>query len=119
MQERRQFVRLDAHVGVKYWVLASEQPETTHTKDIGGGGVRLVVERALKQHTPLSVELMLPGRSKPVSFIGEVVWCESPSSASGHPPHFEVGVQFLKIDPRGQQMLIQYVAQEKKPSTSP
>jgi len=59
----------------------------------------------------LAIELTMPGVAAPISFIGKVVWCSS-SSKSGQ---FDVGIQFMRIEPKDQQALVRFVEQGSAP----
>lgn len=111
-EERRQFVRLDTTLAVKYRVLPSSIPEqATHTKNIGGGGLCVFLKERLPVGTPLEVQITLPGREKPAVFTAEVIWCEE-SEMVGSPRReraIHAGVRFVFIHPTDQDAIMQHV----------
>ena len=119
MEERRRFVRLDLKVEVSYWVLTSTDPLQTETTNMSGGGLCLMLNEPLPPRTPLAIEVRLPNRDRPVTCVGEVVWCEWVPPKGDVPPHrsVEIGVQFLKIDPEDHEALLHYVRSELSPKS--
>lgn len=111
-KERRQFVRLDTMLAVKYRVLPSSIPEqATQTKNISGGGLCVFLEERLPVGAPLEVQITLPGREKPAVFTAEVIWCEE-SEMVGSPRReriIQAGVQFVFIHPKDREAIMQHV----------
>ena len=120
MEERRRFVRLDKNVEVSYWVLTSPDPFQTQTANMSAGGLCLTLDEPLPPRTPLAVEIRLPNRDRPITCVGEVVWCEWVPPKSDAPPHHsvEIGVQFLKIDAEEHESLLHYVRAELFPKST-
>jgi len=117
MQERRRFVRLDTRLVVSYAIVPPTAAQESVTKDIGGGGVCLFVNEPLKPGTRLQIDLTLPGRERPIRFLGEVVWCESYEviGATQRARSIEAGVKFLQINPADQQTIMQHVILSLQP----
>jgi len=111
MEERRQFVRLDTRLSVEYRVIPSAAPKQSVTKDIGGGGICMFVEDPLKPGTHVQVSITLPDRQQPISFTGEVIWCEQYEiiGKTQRQRSVEAGVKFIQIDPSDQHAIMQYV----------
>lgn len=111
MEERRKFVRLDTRLDVNYVVLPSGTAQRTVTKDIGGGGICMIVERQLPLGSRLQVALKLPDREQPINFIGEVMWSE-PYEVIGKSEHrkaVECGLRFVEIAPADQEAVMRHV----------
>ena len=106
--ERREFPRLSMRLSVSYRELESPRSGRSLTKNVGGKGIRFTSEQPLHIGTRLEVTLSLPDRTQPITFIGEVAWSEMCYDAAQRKPTVEVGVRFVKIDPRDQQFLAQY-----------
>ena len=111
MQERREFVRLDTRLDITYSVLPSDAPKPAVTKDIGGKGICLFLDRELPAGTRLQVAMNLPGRTEPVHFTAEVVWCEAYEviGKSERTRAVEAGVRFIEIAPQDQEAVRQHV----------
>lgn len=120
MEERRKFVRLDTRLDVDYVVLPSGTVKRALTKDVGGGGICLFLDRVAHPGTQLQVAIRLPGREQPVHFTGEVVWCE-PYEVIGKEQRqraIEAGVQFVEISPLDREAVMQHVILSLKPPAS-
>ena len=112
MEERRQYVRLPATLKVDYTVLPRTTQTDSATKDVGGGGVRVIVQERVAPGTLLRVELTIPGQS-PIPFTGEVVWSDQykVSTALRAELSYEVGVRIVEVSPADRELLKRYVAQ--------
>ena len=122
MEERRQFVRLDTRLDIKYTVLPTGASQPGATKDIGGGGICLFAEQEMPAGTRLQVAMKLPGREQPVNFTAEVVWSEAYEviGKSHRQRSVEVGVRFVEVAPQDQEAVMQHVILGlKQPHTKP
>lgn len=117
MEERRQFVRLDTRLEVKYTILPSGSATASVTRDIGGGGICLFTDQVLERGQQLQVSLALPGRAQPVNFTGEVMWCEAYEmiGQSSRQKAVEAGIRFVEIAPQDQEAVLQHVILNFKP----
>ena len=104
MEERRKFVRLQSRLKAKCWVLGSEEPLSSTSRNIGGGGISLFTKRRLAPGMVLGIEVFFPGRLAPVRFTGEVIWSGEliTSGAQDAINTYETGVRFLDITPEDQ-----------------
>lgn len=120
MEERRRFVRLDTRLSVTYQVLPSSQAKQSVTKDIGGGGICVFLSEPLQERTQLRVEIVLPDRPQPITFMGEVVWCEQYDIIGKSQQHRSImaGVRFLNIKPDDQDAIMQHVILNLQPYSS-
>ncbi len=109
--DRRRFPRLLGELPISYRALSTDLVES-RAKDIGGGGLRVMVAEPFKMGTMLVVDVQLPDHDCRIGFIGEVVWCQrpAPNQAPGVP--LEVGLKFIKIDPGDQLSIMKYVHRE-------
>jgi hypothetical protein len=92
-------------LAVDYQIVGSHRTGRSQTSDFSPEGVRFVSEQPLPVGTEIEVSLQLPDRKDPVRFLGEVMWSQDrlqPSTGT------EVGVRFLKISKRDQDMLAHY-----------
>ena len=101
MEERRGFVRLPARLDVTYAVLPSGLVQRTRSKDLSGGGLRLLMEQPLPAGSTLQLAVALPDREPPVNLTGEVVWSEESHliGRSDRTRAVEVGVRAAEIAP--------------------
>ena len=113
MQEKRKFVRIQWPVIVLYTTL--EEPFTKDQivgKDISEGGVSFVVYERLAKGTRLNMQIQTPFDSLPIFANGKVAWIKN--IGQEHEKTFEVGVEFAKVDPKDQNRLKIYIANEIK-----
>ena len=110
MEERRKFVRLQARLKSKCWVLGTEEPLSSTSRNIGGGGISLFTKRRLAAGTVLGIEVFFPGRLAPVRFTGEVIWSGEliTSGAQDALNTYETGVRFLDITPEDRAYVLTY-----------
>ncbi|MDP3703147.1 MAG: PilZ domain-containing protein [Candidatus Omnitrophota bacterium] len=110
MQERRKFVRLQSRLQAKCWVIGTEEPLSSTSRNIGGGGISLFTKRRLAPGTVLGIEVSFPGRAAPVRFKGEVIWSGELIASDGQELRipYETGVRFLEIAPDDREFILQY-----------
>ena len=107
-RERREFPRMWMRLALSYRVVESVRGGQSLTKNVGGRGIRFLTDQPLHLGTKLEITLSPPDRPKPIIFVGEVVWSEMRHDPAYRAPMVDVGVRFVKIDPRDQQFLVQY-----------
>jgi len=61
------------------------------------GGFRAYTDEKQKRGTLLEVEIFLPERSGSVTVVAEIAWVEA--LPEGSPARFEVGMQYVKVNP--------------------
>ncbi len=118
MEEKRRFVRIEWPVLVHYKTL--EDPATEDqivAKAVSEGGVSFTVYEKLTKGTKLDMQIQVPFDSMPMFVKAKVVWIKKSAEELGKV--FEVGVEFLEVDPRDQKRLKLYINNEiqsrKKP----
>lgn len=110
MVEKRKFARLKAPIGVTYHVIKKHKRPRLHktlVRDIGGGGMSLLVNDDLRAGDLLQLEIQVPHLEDPVKAIGEVVWfvrCQGTDRESR-----EAGLMFRDIKPKELHAILEYV----------
>lgn len=109
MEERRRYVRLDTRLKISYTIVKNERdlPRDTETKDIGGGGIRILFTESLPVQTLLKLNIALPEESQPIVCTGKVVWVEEFSVMEKK--EYEAGVSFTDINSKDRDRIIKYV----------
>lgn len=108
MEERRQFIRINKSLIVRYQVLKDFlQASSSESKDISEGGIRLPVAKRFIPGIILKLWIRLEEISEPIIAVGEVLWLKD-ISGSGLP--YEVGIKFIKIDSGDRSRLYNYVS---------
>lgn len=117
---RREFVRVRSRLTTVFKVASTGKIHRALTRDISGGGVCFSTEELLEGGEVLEVEVRLPDRSQPVLFSGVVSW----SRLVRRPQHsyeaatFNVGVQFVSINPKDRNLLVAYAQMNALPPGS-
>ncbi len=113
MEDRRKFVRLDAQLPLHYGLLPSGVAQEATSTELGGGGLRLITQEHVQPESRIWIELQLPGRQRPVAFVGEVVWSQQ-HDIKGISP-VEIGVRFVEIAPEDRQAIMRHVDTTRRP----
>ena len=110
MEERRKFVRLQSRLKAKCWVLGTEEPLSSLSRNIGGGGISVFTKRRLAPGTVLGIAVHFPTRAVPIRFTGEVIWSGKliAMTAREAATPYETGVRFLKITPDDRDFILRY-----------
>jgi len=103
---RREFPRLKFHVPVRFGSWESQSQDSL-TKDLGGGGVRVVSREFLPIHTKVKLEFSLNRASELLRAVGKVVWVHKLPYSYQH----DVGIQFLDIPEMTKREISRFVEQ--------
>lgn len=112
--QRRQFVRVEVMLPVKIRIEETTEdgekvlsaPVPCYSRDISGGGMRIVSKQKIRRGAVLQVET---GRLPFLGFLNtrcEVVRCAKPASAADV---YWIGVKFLEISPQEQSRLVRFI----------
>ena len=103
----RMYVRIETSVvKVKYGVAGREvQGALRAAKNISGGGIRIPVDKRLRQGAKLALELKLPRETVPIQAQVDVIW----SARFPGRRTYEASCQFTKIDPLDRGKIIRYI----------
>jgi|GEM_PF-518128 len=112
---RREFPRLNSHIPVRFGGEESRSQDTL-TKDIGGGGVRLVSREFLPVNSKIKLEFFLHPASEALRAVGKVVWIQKLPYSYQH----DVGIQFSDISEPSRKRINHFVDQNlSTPSERP
>lgn len=117
-QERRKYVRLNAAVQVKYTIIGNPGAIRVSSKNVGAGGVCLIIAEELKIDTPLQLEIKVPDLKEPIRALGRVVW-QKPAETSGTQAavHFDTGIEFIGISNFDRFNINRYVTEHVEPKS--
>ena len=109
-QEQRRFIRVTSRLAAVVKIVKTGKVRRALTRDISAGGICVVTEELLEPGTALEVEVKLPDREAPITFLGEVSWSRpiGPPPKSYQTPTSEAGVKFVSIDPKEQDLIMLY-----------
>jgi c-di-GMP-binding flagellar brake protein YcgR len=102
--EARRFARTAVQIPVTYSVL-DDPPAPCEANDIGGGGMRVALEREFDPGTMMIVRFRLPGGERDMVARGKVVM----SFYNGQQRRYMHGLAFTQIDPADQQQIVRFV----------
>lgn len=111
LEERREFVRLNALVDVVYAKHpALDKEKLSLAKNISKGGICLIVYQRLKKQDVLDLKIYLPEDKAPISVLGRVVWVKEfiigdPSTGK----RFDIGIEFIEIKDKELNKINKYV----------
>lgn len=94
----RQYLRLPASWPIKLEETAEVQRggiQVAATRDVSAGGVAIVMRQMVPVGSQISTEIHVPALQRSIRAKGRVVRC-LPMHGGG----FDVGIQFLEIDPK-------------------
>ena len=110
MLEKRKFIRLAAAIGVTYKILKTHKrikQALSLVKDIGGGGIRLLVKEDLRVGDLIRLEIQIPHLKEPIEAVGEVVWFSAQKDKDHE--RREAGAKFRDIDQKDLHKIFEYV----------
>ena len=115
VEERRRFVRLNISVEIQYTVLEKETPDELKAKsrNISAGGICIIADEKIATDNILILSIYLPADEMPIIAKGKVVWAR-PFEIGKEGERFDVGVEFIEIDPKDRKKIDQYVFSSKK-----
>ena len=111
--ERRGYIRIRERLVTFVKDPATGKVHRALTRDLGGVGVCLITNEPLEVGVAIEGELKLPDREAPVSFSAVVVWSQVIQKEPGETldrPTREVGVKFVRIDPKDRVLIQQHAA---------
>ena len=98
--EKRRFVRADYLCKIVI-VDAGNLTISTHTKNIGAGGVRVVIDRDIDVQSQVGLQLFL--ERKTITCRGKVVWMlKIEGRDESHKYGFDTGIEFIDINQEDQ-----------------
>ncbi len=95
-EERRKFLRIE--LPCKIIVTSPIRFLTSHTENIGEGGIRVLLEEKLSVFSIVGIEIYL-GKERPLKCKGRIVWVkEKVNPLEKVPIMFDTGIQFIEIN---------------------
>ncbi|MFH1858503.1 MAG: PilZ domain-containing protein [Candidatus Omnitrophota bacterium] len=103
---RREHPRLRHNVPIRFGREESNSQDSL-TKDLGGGGVRLLSRDFLPVNSKVKIEFFLEPASEALQAVGRVVWVQKLAYSYQH----DVGIQFLDISDITRKRISSFVEQ--------
>ena len=95
MQEKRQYVRWQASLPVKYKIDNQGKELSCITGDISNGGIRINCSDRLNLDSLLDMTIEMSGDIEPLRANGKVVWQNKSSEAEKE--NFSTGIKFIGL----------------------
>lgn len=107
--ERRRYPRLRAAV-IEYSFLDKESiQEAAFTRDVGAGGISIIVNEKIETATTLLLKIYLPEYNDPLRAKGKVVWRQESIFKLPKTTRYDIGIEFLEISEEDKQKISEYV----------
>jgi len=114
LKEKRKTIRLDKQLNVVCKVTETSGSRwSVFSKDISGEGICLHLPEMLPQDAVVDLEIDIPGRGGRVCVHGKVVWVRE-ATAVDEKRKFDIGVQFVKVNPKHKDDLAAFIAMSLK-----
>lgn len=107
--EKRGFPR--ANVACKISVVSGERLLifSSHTENIGAGGIRVIIEEKIEYSTAVDLDLFLLDKEKPLKCKGQIVWINEIKPTENKPRLFDTGIQFIEISDSDRRQIRKFV----------
>jgi hypothetical protein len=112
LRERRRYVRFDEELKIRYNFrnkpLDFQESKATN---VSKKGLCLVSYEKLKEKIYLDLEMKVPGFSKPLKLIGQVVWVKDLQKQDDRSRRlFYTGIMFSKVCPESEAILLAHLS---------
>lgn len=109
--QRRNFVRVPIVLNVTFKIKDDERIYTTYTKDISGGGVKIILPEPLKVRDVIQMRIELLPPEGPIDCEARVVWIdkEERQVENRREEIICAGVEFTNIENRDRDRLIRFL----------
>ena len=119
IKERRKSVRITADLNVSYELLRDNaaQRYNSMTRNVGLGGMNLLLSEKLFLGTTLHFELNIPQSHRPIFIEGKIIWVREFSGKLARQKRerfFATGIQFIHIKPQDEAILHDFIEQKAK-----
>ena len=110
IEERRKFIRLNINAQINYSVIADDvSARSASVKDIGAGGICLLLDEQLKEGDILKFDVLLPDDPPVIQAKGKVIWIKPFSIASEKKTRYDTGIEFIEISNDDRKKINKYV----------
>jgi hypothetical protein len=103
LEEKRRFPRMPLRIPLHYQVRGTSKFNNSISNDISSGGLGFTNNEFIAPNTALMLELDILSRA--LRPIGRVAW----SSPLSHSDKYQLGVEFLELDPKEKNYLSDYI----------
>lgn len=111
MEERRRFPRFNLCLNVSWKRINDPSFKTSQnmTRNVSGGGIRLILDKALNVGDLLDLEITLPNEEN-IFAIGKVVWTAKIDPVDGkHQIEYDAGIELLGISEETRKEIMRFL----------
>jgi c-di-GMP-binding flagellar brake protein YcgR len=109
--QRRENVRIPITLSVIYILKGEDKVYQAYTRDISGGGTKLILSEPLRMRDIIQLRITLPSPETSISTEGEVVWVEIVENLVDNKikrtPY--AGVRFINMDDKEKERLVRFI----------
>ncbi len=111
LREKRRFVRFDDEIKIRYNpVNNTRNAQYSKTVNLSKKGLCLLAYEKLKEKNCVDMEIEVPGFSRPVKLIGQVMWVKELKTKDAQGRRlFYTGIKFYKIKPESEAILLTHL----------
>lgn len=109
--QRRRYVRVPIVLNIQYKLKDVDRIYYTYSKDISGGGIRIVLPEPLKIHDIVEIRVELPSPELPIDCEGEIAWVDTQEIIVNKRREeiTHAGVRFTSIEEKERERLIKFL----------
>ena len=117
LREKRRFVRFQEGMKIRYnRIDSAHSQDNAKMRNISRKGLCVSTYEKLKAKDNLEIEIEVPGFSKPIKLMGQVMWVKELRSPDDQGRRmFYTGMRFGKINPEAEAILITHLNTLKRP----
>jgi len=109
--QRRRYVRVPIVLNIQYKLKEEGKVYYTYSKDISGGGARIILPEPLRVRDIIDMRIELPSPEAPISCEGEIVWVDRQEILVNNKREeiIHAGVSFTLIEEKERERLIRFL----------
>ncbi|MBC7319941.1 flagellar brake protein [bacterium] len=109
--QRRRYVRVPIVLNIQYKLKEVEKIYYTYSKDISGGGARIILPEPLRVRDIIDMRIELPSPELPIDCEGEIVWIDRQEILVNNKREeiIHAGVRFTLIEEKERERLIKFL----------
>ena len=106
---KRKFPRINLRCELVIGNPSAGQVIKTQTENLGAGGLCIILERPLERFSTVSIRLELNSELPWIHCLGRIVWSVPSREAVSKRESYDIGVEFIGLQPAEQDLVRGYV----------
>ncbi|MFH1538793.1 MAG: PilZ domain-containing protein [bacterium] len=113
-KEQRKYQRVYLEIGAKVSPAGDGEPIDAVILNIGGGGIKLLLDRELPVVSKVQLEFALPDEENVIKCMGQIIWrIPNKKWYMREPGGYHVGIKFLDLKQEEKAKLVRFVFSRK------